>query len=197
MKSNRSWKGFSIYQLITILLNFCVVQAQYITFVNDPVQRKLCQVKTSESVCVQDSKCAWNPDQWLCNEFGYQPDIQHCNAAACPGQDCLRASLVHCVPLDILAVKSVRTVNFLLIIIWSCYTILISTLIPLQWTADSPISAPVPKLVIKGLRPERALILSLRMAAKIVLALLSDLASWKPVQVRIICVQVQCFLTPN
>ena len=106
MESNRSSKGCSIFQLIlfALLLNFWAVQAAYVKFANDPAQRKLCQVKKSENVCKQDDKCAWNDIQWLCNEFGYQPDLQHCNEAACPGQDCLWSSLVHC------AFKAVRTI---------------------------------------------------------------------------------------
>ena len=83
-------KGISIYQFIFFgfLLNTCTIQAAYPNFVNDPSQRKLCRVKKSESVCEADNKCTWHDGQWMCNEAGYQPDIQHCNEiipAICSG----------------------------------------------------------------------------------------------------------------
>jgi len=83
MESKGVSVSVSIYQFIffALLTNVCTA---YFKFVEDPTQRKLCQVKQSESVCKQDEKCAWDNMQWLCNEKGYQPDFQHCNEAACP-----------------------------------------------------------------------------------------------------------------
>ena len=71
--------------LFTFLLNVCVVQAAYHKFVNDPAQRKLCRAK-NKFTCGQDEKCGWNDVQWMCNEAGYQPDVQHCSEQVCPGQ---------------------------------------------------------------------------------------------------------------
>lgn len=78
---------------LTQMLNMFSVQAQYHVFVDDPVQRKLCRVKTSELLCDQDKKCAWNDFQLSCNEFGYQPT--NCEEV-CSGLYCLRLSLVYC-----------------------------------------------------------------------------------------------------
>ena len=97
MESNRSSKGFALaktYQLVlfALALHVCVVGAANYVMVNDPAQRELCRVKTSKSVCLQDSKCGWNPWQGLCNEADYQADIQTCDNIArtsCTGQNCL------------------------------------------------------------------------------------------------------------
>ena len=90
MESTQFPKVFPIYQLIFLLfLHFYDVQAGFVEFVNDPAQRKLCRVNKIETTCKQDDKCAWNDMQWVCNEFGYQPDLQHCDEMKCPGQYCV------------------------------------------------------------------------------------------------------------
>ena len=93
MESTQFPKVFPIYQFIVfaILLNFYAAQADFVKFVNDPAQRKLCRVNKIETTCKQDDKCAWDDMQWLCNEFGYQPDLQLCEEIeiTCPGQDCV------------------------------------------------------------------------------------------------------------
>ena len=75
-----------MYQFIffALVLNVCDVKAQgYAKFENDPDQRKLCRVNTREAACVANSKCAWHPTLWECNDKGYQPDIQHCQERKC------------------------------------------------------------------------------------------------------------------
>ena len=95
MESNRSAKGFALaktYQLIffALALHVWAVESQ-LKFVNDPTQRKLCRVRTSESECKQDEKCGWNDWQGLCNEAGHQPMVQSCQEKACTGgQTCFK-----------------------------------------------------------------------------------------------------------
>ena len=57
-------------------------------FVNDPAQRELCREKDTKTACTADTKCGWAHFQLLCNEAGYQPDLQHCDQVpSCPGQN--------------------------------------------------------------------------------------------------------------
>ena len=94
MAPNRSVKEFvfaKTYQFIffVLALHVCAVKS-LATFVNDPEQRKLCRVKTKQSDCAQDEKCAWQDWQGLCNEKGHQPDIQQCPEPSCPGPNRIR-----------------------------------------------------------------------------------------------------------
>ena len=84
MRSNVFTKG--IYQSIFVvfLVNLCAVQAAYHKFVDDPAQRKLCRAHTY-SACVSDKKCGYNFDMRVCNEAGYQPDVQTCEEVAVCG----------------------------------------------------------------------------------------------------------------
>ena len=88
MQSNGFSKRFYRVILFASLLNVCAVQA-VVKFVDDPQQRKLCQAN-KKNACSQDKKCAWQDVLRVCNEYGYQLDVQHCNAIPCPGQDWLR-----------------------------------------------------------------------------------------------------------
>ena len=53
----------------------------------------------------------------------------------------------------------------------------------MQWTVDGPILVRAPKLAVGGLRLERAAILRVRMAARIVLVTGRGCATRKPAQV--------------
>ena len=55
-----------------------------------------------------------------------------------------------------------------------------------QWTADGPITARAPKLVGRGLSPERAATLHLRMAARLALGMRPSFATHKHVQVYLV-----------
>ena len=55
----------------------------YHKFVNDHAQRKFCRVH-KRSACLSDKKCDWNDAMWLCNEAGYQPNVQTCDEVCNP-----------------------------------------------------------------------------------------------------------------
>ena len=55
-----------------------------------------------------------------------------------------------------------------------------------QWTADGPITAPAPKLVVTGFKVEVATALRLHMAVRGVRARRAKLATWGRVQVVLI-----------
>ena len=88
---NRKWQtGFMMTSAIFLFLALytCFVGAQnsYVEFANDPDQRKICRLRTSEAACLElDAKCGWNTFQQLCNEKGHQPLVQHCNVCLKPG----------------------------------------------------------------------------------------------------------------
>ena len=87
MRMNVFVSGFYQFMFLAFLINVWVVQSVNFTFVIDSAQRKLCRVH-SKSACLSDTKCGWIDFMRLCNEVGYQPDVQTCGEfLACRGCD--------------------------------------------------------------------------------------------------------------
>ena len=71
----------------------------------------------------------------------------------------------------------------------------LTLLVTLNWTVDGPISARAQNVVAAALRPERAVTLRVRTAAKIALVMARRCATHKAVQVRLVGVgEVVCLI---